>query len=117
MYNLLLSNLAWGIAVYIVWHSGSEAWVFFFSFLVFLGPYPRYTEDPRLGVELELEPLACVTATATQDPSCVYNLHHSSQQCRTLNPLNRVRDQTRVLMDIVRFVITGPQRELQRLGF
>ena len=28
-------------------------------------------EVPRLGVELELQPLAYTTATATPDPSCL----------------------------------------------
>ena len=32
------------------------------------------------------------------DPSCVYDLHHSSWQHRILNPLSQARDQTRNLM-------------------
>ena len=43
-------------------------------------------EVPRLGVKSELQLPAHVTATATQDLSCVCNLHHSSQQCWILNP-------------------------------
>ena len=35
-------------------------------------------EIPRLGVELELQLTAYVTAT--QDPSCTCDLHHSSWQ-------------------------------------
>ena len=31
------------------------------------------------------------TATATQDPRCVCNLHHSSRQCQILNPLSKAR--------------------------
>ena len=38
------------------------------------------------------------TATTTQDPSHVYDLHHSSGQCRFLNPLIEARDRTRNLM-------------------
>ena len=34
------------------------------------------------------------TATAMPDPSCIFNLPHSSQQRRTLNPLSEARDQT-----------------------
>ena len=37
---------------------------------------------PRLGVKLELQLLA--TATATPDPSHVFDLRHSSWQCRIL---------------------------------
>ena len=52
-------------------------------------------EIPRLGVESELYLPAYTTATATWDPSRVYHLHHSSQQCRILNPLSKARDPTR----------------------
>ena len=34
------------------------------------------------------------TATATQDPSCVCELHHSSWQWWILNPLSEARDRT-----------------------
>ena len=56
---------------------------------------------PRLGVKSELLPPACTTATATATPdlSRISNLHHSSRQCRILNPLSEARDQTRVFMD------------------
>ena len=63
----------------------------FFSF-VFLGLHLWRMEVPRLGAELELQLLAYATATAMWDPSCVFDLHHSSQQCRILNPLNKARD-------------------------
>ena len=41
---------------------------FFFVFLPFLGPLPRHMEVPRLGVKLELLPLA-YTVTAMPDLS------------------------------------------------
>ena len=53
----------------------------------------------RLGVELELQLPAYTTATATWDPSCLCDLHHSSWQRRILNPLSKDRNQTHVLMD------------------
>jgi len=37
-------------------------------------------EVPRLGVELELQLLAYVTATAMPDPNCFFDLDHSSWQ-------------------------------------
>ena len=49
---------------------------FFFS-----GPHPRHMEFPRLGVELELQPLAYARATAMLYPSDIFNLHHSPWQC------------------------------------
>ena len=59
-------------------------------------------EVPRLGFELELEPLAYAAATATAtampDPSRVCDLHHSSRQRRILNLQSKARDQTRNLM-------------------
>ena len=61
-------------------------------------------EVPRLGVELELQLLAYATATATQDPNHVCDLHHSSQQHRILNPLSEARDRTTTSWLLVRFV-------------
>ena len=55
---------------------------------------------PRLGVKSELQLPAYITATATRDPSCVCDLHHSSWQRRILNPLSKARDQACILMDI-----------------
>jgi len=52
-----------------------------------------------LGVELELQLPAYATATAARDPSCVYDLHHSSQKHQILNLLSKARDQTLNLMD------------------
>ena len=48
-------------------------------------------EVPGLGVE-------CLS-TATLDPSCIWDLHHTFQQCQILNPLIKARDQTSILMD------------------
>ena len=56
-------------------------------------------EVPRLGVEFELQLPAYATATATQDPGLICDLHHSSHQCQILNPLSEARDPTHVLMD------------------
>ena len=41
---------------------------------------------------------AYTTATATPDQSRACSLHHSSWQCRMLNPLSEARDQTHNLM-------------------
>ena len=59
---------------------------------VILGPHPWHMEVPRLRVESELQLPAYTTATAMQDASRVCNLHHSSWQCRVLNPLSNARD-------------------------
>ena len=56
-------------------------------------------EVPKLGVESKLQLPTYTTATVTQDPSHVCDLHHSSQQCQILNPLSEARDRTRSLMD------------------
>ena len=42
---------------------------------------------------------ARATATATQDRSCVCDLHHNSWQCWILNPLSNAGDWTCVLAD------------------
>ena len=68
-------------------------------YFLYLGLHPWHMEVPRLGVSSELQLLACSTATVTQDPSRVWNLHHSSWQHWVPNPLSEARDQTRVLVD------------------
>ena len=71
-------------------NSGDGIFFFFFFFFFafcFLGPHPQHMEVPRLRIKLELQLLAYPTAIATQDPSIVCDLYHSSQQCRILNPL------------------------------
>ena len=53
--------------------------------LTFLGgAHPRHVKVPRLGVESELQLLAYATATAMPDPSCVFNLCHSSWKLGSL---------------------------------
>ena len=79
-----------------------------FFFFFFLGPHLWHMEVPRLGVESELHLPAYTTAIATQDPSRVCDLHHSSQQFRISDPLNKARDQTCILIDTswIRFCCT-----------
>ena len=72
---------------------------FFFVFSRFSTKPAWHMEVPRLEVELELKLLAYTIPTATQDPSCIFDLHHSLGQRRILNPLSKPRDWTRVLMD------------------
>ena len=72
---------------------------FLFLFFFFLGPHLWPLEGARLGVELELQLLAYITATATQDTSCACDPHHSSWLCWIPNPLRGARDRTCVLMD------------------
>ena len=71
---------------------------FFFFRSVILGSHLRHMEVPRLGVQLELQLSAYTTATATRNPSCVCDLHHSSRQRRILHPLSEARDRTHNLM-------------------
>ena len=64
----------------------------FFSFFLWL--HLLHTEVPGPGVRLELQLPAYTIATASQDPSHVCDLYHSSQQCRILNLLSEARDWT-----------------------
>ena len=61
-------------------------------------PFPWHMEVPRLGVQSELQLPAYATATAMQDPSLIWDLHHSSWQRWILNPLSKAMDRTRNLM-------------------
>ena len=56
-------------------------------------------EVPRLGVELELQLLTCITATAMPDLSCICDLCRNSRQLKILDLLSEARDQALVLMD------------------
>ena len=56
-------------------------------------------EVARLGVKSKLQLPAHTTATATQDPSHVCDLHLSSDQRQVLNPLSEATDLTCGLMD------------------
>ena len=46
--------------------------------LFFLQPHLQHMEVPWLGVQLELQLPAYTTATATQGPSCICDLHHTA---------------------------------------
>ena len=72
---------------------------FFFFFFGFLGLHLQYMEVLRLGVKLELQLPVYTTAIVTQYPSCVCDLHHSSQQCLIFNTLRKASDRTCILMD------------------
>ena len=77
-----------------------------FFFFAFLGPHLWHKEVPRLEVKLKLHLPAYSTATVLWNTgsksSGVCNLHHNLQQCLILNPLNKARGQTCVLMDTTR---------------
>ena len=76
--------------------------IFFFS----LGLYPWHIEVPRLGIKSELQLPTTATASATRDLSRVCYLHHSSWQCRILNPLSRPGIKPSSSCILVRFIST-----------
>ena len=71
-------------------------WGFFF--FVFIGPRLQHMEVPRVGVEAELQLPAYTTATATWDPSCIWDLNHTLRQGQLFNPLIEARDGTHILV-------------------
>ena len=56
-------------------------------------------EIPMLGLGQKLQWPAYTTATAMQDLSHIFDVHHSSWQCCIPDPLSKARDETRILMD------------------
>ena len=75
-----------------------------YLFIYFLRLHLWHMEIPRLAVKLELQLPAYTTATATQEPSCICDLHHSAQQRWSLNPLYEARDRTPSSWILVGFV-------------
>ena len=89
--------------------------LFFFSFL---GPHCGMWSFPG-----EVSNQSCshqpiyVTATVTQDPSHVFDLHRSSRQHPILNPLSEARVGTHVLMDPTQVLnpLSSPQHFFLKL--
>ena len=69
------------------------------TFCLFRAAPTAYEGSQARGRIGAVKLLACTTATAMQDPTCVCDLHHSSRQHKILNPLSKARDRTCVLMD------------------
>ena len=88
----------------------------FFFFLPF-GPHSRNMEVPRLGVEWELQLLSDTTAIAIRALSFIRNLYHSSQQCRTPDPLSEAKDRTHILMDTSQICFLCATTEIRSFSF
>ena len=82
-----------------------------FFLLCFFGPYLQHMAIPRLGVQWELQLLACATDTAMADLSCVCDLHHSSWQYQIPDSLSRPGIKPASSW-ILGFISTAPQWEL-----
>ena len=75
------------------------------------------SEVPRLGVKSELQLPTSATAIATQDPSYVCYLPHSSWLHQILNPLSEARESNpHPHRYISGFVSTEPGQELPRVN-
>ena len=71
----------------------------FVLFFVFSRAAPTvYGGSQARGLIRAVVAPAYTTATETQDPSCVCDLYHSSQQRQNFNPLGEARDGTRNLI-------------------
>ena len=70
---------------------------FFFSFFAFLGLHLQHIEVLRLRVESLLHLQVYAIGTATQDPSHICDLYHSSWQHRFPGQLSKAKDQTHIL--------------------
>ena len=90
-----------------------------FFFFVFLGPHLQRMDIPGLGVESELQLRAypTATATATQDPNRICDLHGSLQQPQTHNPRSEATDRTCILTETVGRLPAEPQRALQQRSY
>ena len=86
--------MSWGARAYI---SFEAEFLLFFLFLLFRAAPTVYGDSQARG-QIGATAASLPTATATQDPSHIYDLHHNSWQCQVLNPLSEARDRTHNLM-------------------
>ena len=75
--------------------------VYFSSFFFFMSAPASIWNFPGQGSNRQIRPAPEVytTAMATLDSSIIYNLCHSLQQSRKLNPLSKVRGWTQILTE------------------
>ena len=85
-----------------------------FFFLCFLGPHMQHMEVPRLGVESELQLPSY--ATAMPDPSHIFNICCSLQQCWIRNPWVRPGIKSTFSWIFVRFITCWTTQELPALS-
>ena len=101
-----LRPFSWGSLFFLI------SMIIYLFIFVFLPPHPWHMEVPRLGIEWELQLPATATVTATRDPSCICNIHHSSQQCGSFTHWARPRIKHASSWILVRFVSAEPRQEL-----
>ena len=68
-------------------------------FFFILWSHLQQMEVPKAGVKSEPQLQAYTRAIVTSDLSHIHNLHHSLQQCWSLNPLSKASDHTRTLTE------------------
>ena len=88
---------------------------FFFCFLAASRlPPPRqwHMKVPRLGVTLELQLLACSTATATRNLSHIFDLYHSSRNAGSRTHGASAGIELASSWILAKFISSAPQREL-----
>ena len=87
----------WRENLLLLYSSSRSRMTWLIYLFVFLGPHQGIWKLwGQIGAVAA--PLAYTTAL-TPDPSCICDLHHSSQQHGILNSLSKARDRTWVLMD------------------
>ena len=86
-------------------------------YLCFLRLYPRHMEVLRVGVELELQPPAYATATATQDPATSATCTTAQGNARSLTHWVKPGIQPVSSWIVVVIVSTALQQELPLIDF
>ena len=81
-------------------------------FSVFLWLHLWYMKVPRLRIKSKQQLQDYTITIAMWEPSCICDLHHSSQHCWILNPLSKARKWTQSSWILVRFITIELQQEL-----
>ena len=95
--SIFISKIVFYICVNLFIYLFIYLFICLFIFVFSRAAPPAYGGS-QARIQLELQPPGYAKATATQDPSRVCVLHHSSQQHQILNSLSEARDRILNLM-------------------
>ena len=99
--DIYIISISWLLWLVLSEHVGASVFYFFFFFFCLFAiswAVPRVYGGSQARGLIGAVAASLYQSTATQDPSRICDLHHSSEQRQVVNPLSKGRDWTRNLM-------------------